>query len=137
METSVENNLTSEMSDEDFGEQMFTKLIESEAFFNNEEIMKVEENFVKQYGMVRRTALGVLSKSGKEIHDLIKDKRSFAVAMVNVYEWLPEYVESLQNFISLMETAHTRLMLSYCSREDMEEVFVEGREEETTEGGAK
>ena len=98
-----------------------------EAYFTTDEMKNVERNFLTNYGVIRRTALGILTKSGKEFLDLITDNRDFAVALVDVYDLLPEYVQKLTEFIELMEHVNARMLMAYANRPDMEEVFEEGR----------
>ncbi len=89
--------------------------------------MQLEERFVKDYGFVRRATLCVLTKSGKELYDLLQEDREAAVALVFVYDQIPEYVKRLEDTIELMKSALSRLLLLYAGRADMEEVLAEGR----------
>jgi len=71
-----------------------------------------------------------LSKSGKELFDIIQEDRKAAVALVFVYDQIPEYVQRLEDTIEMMNSALSRMLLSYAGRADMDEVLAEGRNDE-------
>jgi len=116
------------MPDDEFADMVFNKLMELEACFDKETMMQLEERFVYDFGLVRRASLGILTKSGKELFDLFQDSREGAVALVYVFDELPDYLKRLEDIIELMNSALTRMMVSYAGRADMDEVLAEGRQ---------
>lgn len=129
----IEND---EMPDEEFGELMFRQLMDSEALLSPGESFGLEKAFTgDNWGVVRRTALTMLTKPGKEVVEMFRDDRDFAVGMVPIYEGLAEYPRLLREFADYMEESHKRMMLAYCIREDMKAVFEEGRRQEGNSNG--
>ncbi len=121
------------MSDEESGELLFTRLMETKALFSTQEVLDLEDAFTQGWGFTRRAGLRVLTKPGKELYDKFQEDRDLALAMVVIYDNLSKYGGMLREFADLMENAHSRLMLAYSGRTDADKIFEEGRSIETNQ----
>lgn len=73
-------------------------------------------------GRTRRAGLALLTMSGKELAEAVKD-RDEAVTLAEVAICAGEYRKWLVDFARLMETAHVRVSVALCNRDDMEAVM--------------
>lgn len=108
--------------------ELLEKVQAAPAMLTREQVYEIEES-VERWGWVRRLAHMSLTKTGAELLDEIKENRDFAVAYVCWFDQVKGYMTMLDDLKETVEAASLRLAVAYAQREDMEEVFEEGRAE--------
>jgi hypothetical protein len=94
--------------------------------FTQQEIFNIERSFV-DWGVLRRTALATLARSGKELIDAVSDDRADALDLAKLCNEARDYATRLKEFAGLMETASMRIMIAMCFRDDGPQILAKGK----------
>jgi len=80
-----------------------------------------------QSDATRRAGLLFLTKPFKEMSEAISADRALAIAFADVSIHLEAAIERYKGLANLLQTAHTRMRLALCAREDMAEVLAQAK----------
>ena len=75
--------------------------------------------------MWRRAAFGVLSMSGEELFSKIEADRESAVVFAEMAVGIRDYSKDMRGLADLLDSAHVRIELGLCPREDCRTVRAE------------
>jgi len=98
-----------------------------EAILTIEQVDEVEKAWMGLYD-TRRCTLGILTKSFKEIEQLVKDDREFALTMAAICECNRE-LKFYKDIKDLLERATLTASMALCSRKDFPEISTEAKAE--------
>ena len=87
--------------------------------FNRSQLKRVESAFIGEgWGMIRRSAMTVLSMSGAELVKNISMDRAAAEALARLDDEIQEYLKYLRMQMQTLQTACARCCLALCFRRD-------------------
>ena len=101
-----------------------------EAMFGGEQQLTTGGN-----GDTRRAAIALLTKSGANLLDEVRNDRGFAVAVAGLFERLPVCISQLEGLMEILKCSRVSMMIALCQREDMDEFRQEAKIEAHGEEG--
>lgn len=110
-----------------FADDMYDRIDAAPSFLSTEQMAEVEDAF-QSWGVSRRIAIAILTKSGHELIQSISRDRNFAVAMARWSEEIRAHLAYLNGIKQLISHAHARVLIALAGRTDMKEVLRQARE---------
>ncbi len=98
----------------------------TEPLLNRTQLRKAEAAFIGDgWGVIRRSAMSVLSMSGAELVPKITSDRATAEGFARLDDEIQQYLRYLRAHIQLLQTASARTSLALCYRKDKNELRFE------------
>ena len=120
------NRSTSSKIDDDFALKMYRKIRRAPALLTKEQVSDCEKT-ATQRDWVRRATWCLLTMSGKELIDKIKNDREAAVGCAMAYRAMSDYKKNLDEIARFVGCAEVRMMIALAGREDMQAVLSEAK----------
>lgn len=76
-------------------------------------------------GITRRVALASLTRAVPQLIESVTDDRVVAVEFARHADALKDYIDRLNEFTTMMQSARLRLRIALCARPDMDEILAE------------
>jgi hypothetical protein len=116
-----------EQSTDDAMEEVLALCKKAPALFTEDAWMEIEAAInADRFGVTRRMAFALLSKSGADLMKVVRTDREFAVAVAAIQENIGDYASALRGLLSWMEAASVRSACALARRRDMDAVFRDG-----------
>jgi hypothetical protein len=97
--------------------------LDQPAQLTEDQVYDLETRFIEEEGVIRRTALASLTRSGRDMHSSCTRSDEVARSFAQMSSHIEHYVARLEAFIKLMNTANARLQLALYGRPDRERLL--------------
>ncbi|MBR8379014.1 hypothetical protein KDW20_24915 [Burkholderia cenocepacia] len=104
-----------------FADRLFEQIEAAPALISKDDVQSIENVIARD--AFRRAALLFATSSGAELCRQVEGDREFACAVAHVQHELGNVVKRYRELADLLDVVNTRLLLSLCSREDMQEIL--------------
>jgi hypothetical protein len=107
----------------ELSDKLHQYFLDQPAQLTEAQVHELETRFIEEEGVIRRTALASLARSGREMHLSCTRSEEAARAFALMSANIERYVGRLEVFIKLMNTANARVLLALYGRPDRERLL--------------